>query len=490
MGNITPHDAGDEQLKRLGYNPTLQRSLKLFANFGIAFCYISPVVGVYSLFGYGLSTGGPAFFWALPVVAIGSILVALIFGEVSSAFPLAGALYHWGKMLRGPRYGWLIGWIYGWALLTTIAAVDYAGAPYVAQLLGMEPKPGIVYVITLMMLLAHTVFNVVGVKASALVTDIGVYVEVAATLVLAGVLFASGTVQPVSVLFDTAAVQGNGFYLPCFLAAMLAPVWVFYGFESAGSVAEEVVDASRQVPRAIIYSLTGAIVMTALLYLALILSAPSIPEAMKDPAKTIAIIFEARLGKSLMLVFLGLVGFAFFSCATAIQAASARLIFAYARDRMIPGWKLFSRVSESSKAPIPALLLTGIVGLLTVLLTQINVGAVNVNALITTYASIGIYTSFMMVVFAYLSAKCSGWQPDGLFSLGKWGTPVAVGAFCYTATMIVNLAWPRPLNQLSGWFPILSAAFFIVSGLVWRSLHVPAEDVDTAIGLVPEAEPE
>ena len=38
----------------------------IFENFGIAFCYISPVVGVYSLFGYGLSTAGPAFVWGIP----------------------------------------------------------------------------------------------------------------------------------------------------------------------------------------------------------------------------------------------------------------------------------------------------------------------------------------------------------------------------------------------------------------------------------------
>src|ERR1700694_2631200 len=109
-----PLDKDDALLARLGYKPDLQRTLSLFANFGIAFCYISPVVGVYSLFGYGLATAGPAFVWSIPIVALGQLFVALVFAEVGSAFPLAGALYQWGKQLLGPRYGWMVGWIYGW----------------------------------------------------------------------------------------------------------------------------------------------------------------------------------------------------------------------------------------------------------------------------------------------------------------------------------------------------------------------------------------
>ena len=56
-------DRSDALMKKLGYKADLQRTLDFFSNFGIAFCYISPVVGVYSLFGYGLSTAGPAFVW-------------------------------------------------------------------------------------------------------------------------------------------------------------------------------------------------------------------------------------------------------------------------------------------------------------------------------------------------------------------------------------------------------------------------------------------
>ncbi|HYY45225.1 MAG TPA: amino acid permease-associated protein, partial [Actinomycetota bacterium] len=64
MGNLSAHrpaespnpgsSMSDEaRMSRLGYNQELRRVLGFFENFGIAFCYISPVVGIYSLFVLG-----------------------------------------------------------------------------------------------------------------------------------------------------------------------------------------------------------------------------------------------------------------------------------------------------------------------------------------------------------------------------------------------------------------------------------------------------
>src|ERR1051326_3392392 len=66
-------DAAD--LARLGYRQKLTRALGLSGNFAIGFTYLSPLVGVYSLFTYGLGTGGPAMFWSIPIVLIGQMFV-------------------------------------------------------------------------------------------------------------------------------------------------------------------------------------------------------------------------------------------------------------------------------------------------------------------------------------------------------------------------------------------------------------------------------
>lgn len=64
-------------------------------------------------------------------MVLGQWLVMLVFCELAVAFPLAGALYQWGRHLVSPRFGWLVGWMYGWALTITIGIfvrISYAGS--------------------------------------------------------------------------------------------------------------------------------------------------------------------------------------------------------------------------------------------------------------------------------------------------------------------------------------------------------------------------
>src|SRR3954451_19451869 len=105
-----PAPAGDDaRLANLGYQPQLSRVLGLFANFSVAFTYLSPMVGIYSLFVLGLGTGGPAYVWLLFIPVIRVLFVALVFGELASHYPVAGALYQYSKFSVGPGYGWFVG---------------------------------------------------------------------------------------------------------------------------------------------------------------------------------------------------------------------------------------------------------------------------------------------------------------------------------------------------------------------------------------------
>src|SRR3954454_19760144 len=124
----------DARLANLGYKPQLNRVLGFFSNFAVAFTYLSPMVGIYSLFILGVGTGGPAYIWLTLIPVAGMLLVALVFGELASHYPVAGALYQYSKFSVGPRYGWCVGWFYGIALLVTVAAVDTGVVTYIAAL--------------------------------------------------------------------------------------------------------------------------------------------------------------------------------------------------------------------------------------------------------------------------------------------------------------------------------------------------------------------
>ena len=74
-----------------------------YSSFALSFSIISVLTGIFSTYTQGLKSGGPAALglgW--PLVAAGTMLVALAMAELASAFPTAGALYHWSALLGGP----------------------------------------------------------------------------------------------------------------------------------------------------------------------------------------------------------------------------------------------------------------------------------------------------------------------------------------------------------------------------------------------------
>src|SRR5205807_219143 len=99
-------------LAKFGYKQELRRALGVYSSFAIAFSYISPSTGIFTLFILGIGLAGPAFFWSWPIVVVGQLLVGLNFAEVSSHFPVAGSVYQWSKYLSNHTYSWFTGWIY------------------------------------------------------------------------------------------------------------------------------------------------------------------------------------------------------------------------------------------------------------------------------------------------------------------------------------------------------------------------------------------
>src|SRR5437667_10875704 len=106
-------DAADaHDLGLFGYKQELRRVLGVYSSFAVAFSYISPSTGIFTLFILGISLAGPAFFWSWPIVVIGQLIIGLNFAEVSSHFPVAGSVYQWTKYLSNRANAWFTGLLY------------------------------------------------------------------------------------------------------------------------------------------------------------------------------------------------------------------------------------------------------------------------------------------------------------------------------------------------------------------------------------------
>ena len=181
---------------------------------------------------------------------------------------MAGALYQYSKFSVGAAYGWFVGWFYGIALLITVAAVDTGVVTYVAALthnwFGWNLDPAnhwTILIITLILLAIQTTLNITGAQVMGRVAQFGVYVEVAGHVRdRADPAHPRLPPRPRLPVHDPGrrerGEQPARARLPRQLAhrrraiAVLAPVYIFYGFESAGDISEETKDAGRQVPRA------------------------------------------------------------------------------------------------------------------------------------------------------------------------------------------------------------------------------------------------
>src|ERR1041385_6615201 len=257
----------DARLANLGYSPQLNRVLGFFENFAVAFAYLSPMVGIYSLFLVGVATGGPAYLWLTIIPVVGMLFVALVFGEFASHYPVAGALYQYSKFSVGPAYGWFVGWFYGIALLVTVASVDTGVVPYIAALshnwfhTNWAPtNHTTILLITLVLLAIQTTLNITGAKVMGRIAQFGVGVEILGTLGIALILAIHGFHHGLGFLFSSQGAQHaahnalgynfHGSWLAAALIAVLAPVYIFYGFESCGDIAEETKQVGRQIPKA------------------------------------------------------------------------------------------------------------------------------------------------------------------------------------------------------------------------------------------------
>lgn len=457
-------DAG--RLAELGYTSQFHREMSLWANFSLGFTYLSPVVGVYTLFAVSLALAGPPMIWSLVIVGVGQLLVALVFGEIVSQFPIAGGIYPWARRLWGRRWAWLTGWVYAVALLVTIASVVYGAGPFLATVLDLRVSTDTTIACALVMIVLATLINLGGTRALALAAMVGFTTELLGALVVGGWLLLAERQHDLGVLFDSFGAAGEGSYLAAFLAAGLIGIYQYYGFEACGDVAEEVPDASRRIPKAMRMTIYVGGAAATFVCLALVLAVPDFAAVISgedvDPVGGVLTTAFGEFGAKVVLV---VVLVSFLSCALSLQAAASRLMYSYARDRMLPGSGLLARFSRGRGVPPYTLLVAAVVPAVIVAMSRFSEDAI---VKIVSFAVLGIYLGFQMVVLAALRARVKGWRPSGPFTLGRWGFAVNVAALAYGVAAIVNMVWPRTPDApwYDDYLVLLSGVVVVGAGLV------------------------
>jgi amino acid transporter len=435
--NLADQDAAD--LAGFGYQQELKRELSVFSSFAIAFSYISPSTGIFTLFYLALTIGG-VMFWTWPIVAIGQLFIALNFAELASHYPIAGSVYQWTKYLAPRGYAWFTGWFYLFAGILTVAAVcatlPLALIPFFNGI-GWDLANNIsngrwIAIVTLIVI---TVLNIYGVRLVSIVNNTGVLFEILGMVVFALILAIAHNHQGIGVVTDTA---GQPLTPSTFLIAMFMSLFVIYGFDTAGTLAEETKNPRREAPRAIIGAVVGAFIIGAVFILGTLMAIPNLKEAATNLATSPATVIDEAFGQGSFFsnVYLFVVSAAIFVCCMAIMTSTIRLCFGMARDQQLPAGKALARVSPRLHTPMWSCV---VIGLLAAIPFIQFAGA----STIALSATAMIYLSYLLGNLAFMRARLRGWpRTTAPFKLGVWAKVVTALGILWGAGMLVNFLWP------------------------------------------------
>ncbi|MFF8927183.1 APC family permease [Streptomyces longwoodensis] len=480
MTAFPPHDRSDEHdLASFGYKQDLARTLGAFSSFATGFAFISILTGAFQLFFFAYRSAGPAFWWTWLVAVAGQLLFALCFAELATRYPLAGSVYNWAKHLSGPGMAWLAGICLTLALVVSTASVALAmqfvlpeiwsGFQVVGDGTGRHDYAFNGVLLGAAVILASTLLNILGVRAIAVINNIGVCVEFLATLLLI-VLFVSHVQRGPEVVLQTGGTGADHTLgvTGALLTAGLLGIYVLWGFDTAGSVGEETVAPRRTNPRAIIRAVAAAGALGGALLLTALMAVDDL-QARELSLSGLPYIVEDALGEALGKTILSCVAVAVFICALANQTGAIRMIFAMSRDNALPGSTRLARISRRSRTPALPAALTGAVSMV---ILGANAGQPQAFLAVASTAVVLALLAYVMVV-GPLSLRWLRHQfeptREGYFSLGRWGPSVSLAAFVWGCAVIINTAWPRKAvynpDAPFHWYLQWGAVLFVVIAL-------------------------
>lgn len=418
----------------------LYRSMGVWHSFTLGFAVVSPVVGLYAIIGVQTEVTGGGWFAALAICLAMQLLVATVYAELSSQFPIAGGAYKWSRQLGGVIAGQYAGVIYVSSTIAMLTTTAYTGGIWLGTFWGSAVGSGVMMVFWGAVFLLICMFlNLAHVNVFKSIIALGVYAEIIGSFGIALLLFFFFRQHSFSELFQHMGTGTAPTEMAAFMTALAIAGWAFIGFDACSTTAEETHQPKRMVPRAIFLALSavGAVVLFNSAALILAFDHDALVNASKtsDPVTPL---IASGFGDWIEKPFAAIVMIAFLACGASVVKYTSRIVYSMAREGNMPA--MLSNVT-AGKTPRNAILFTVTLAGLG-LLFGLNDGAV---ATVIAFGTGGLYAMFAMTTGVGLFARLTGrWDPAlGELKLGAWGLVINVAAFVWSVFELINIAWPR-----------------------------------------------
>jgi len=393
------------------------------------------------------AAAGPSALVIWVVAALG-FFVPLVFCvlELSSRYPQEGGIYIWSKQAFGPFAAFMTGWTYWGANLPYFPGLLYfaaANALFIGGPAWQAWSSNSIYFISVAIagLVIAVTMNVVGLNVGKWLNNIGAMASWIPALILIALGMYSwnrfGSATPISrhTLMPSTSLKDVIFWSTIAFA--------FGGVESGSTMGDEIEDAPRTVPRAIL--LAGALITVLYLIgtLSVLLAMPKnqvsglqgIMQAIQAMTAKVGLAWVAPIAAIFVtLNALGGVGGWF--------AATARLPFVAGIDRFLP--PVFGRLHPTWRTPYVALLVQAAIAALFIFLGQ---AGTSVHGAYDALVSMGIIAYFIPFLYLFAATIVLQREPAGPEVMRiPGGRPVAIAlavvGFIVTAISIVLAAVP------------------------------------------------
>ena len=451
---VLEHDAAE--LKKMGYEQELHRHMGGFSNFAISFSIICILAGGISAFPLALGgAGGASIGIGWLVGGLFAAIVALAMAQISSSYPTAGGLYHWGSILGGKGFGWTTAWFNLLGLIFVVASVNFGVYDFFFKglalpLLGVDVS-GFGYSHQILYITLFTVSQAILIyrfpKFTTKITDLSGYLIFIITIVLVLSLLAyhEGALE-FSRLFTFTNYTGTegsvwpaseGMVFP-FLLGLLLAVYTITGFDASAHTSEETRDAAKTVPKGIVSSVVYSVIFGYILICTFVLVLPDIPTGVKNGfgffaelLKTLPSTLQLVLGLSILLVN--------YLCGLACLTSTSRMMFAFARDGGLPASDILSTVSSTLKTPVAAVWVSAILAVAATLYAK-------VFSVLAVGCAVFLYISYIMPIAAGILAEGKTWTHKGPFDLG--GMSKIIGVLAVIGGGFLVMVGIQPPNEL------------------------------------------
>jgi amino acid transporter len=474
--HVTTED--EKVLHSMGYAQELSRRMGLFQSFAISFAIICIISGGLGSFPIALSTGGPFSLTVGWIIGgVYALIVASALGQIASAYPTAGSLYHWSSILGGRFWGWATAYTNLLGLLFVIPAVNVflyfiTKDLFVAGVMGVDVSGWGTWTqisVVVALTAAQALLNHFGIGLTTKLTDLAGYLILAVTVILI-IMFAMNAVdfnlgRAFEFSNNTGAAGGGvapeyGAFM-AFLMGILYPLFTITGFDASAHTAEETVNARDTVHKGMITSVLWSLIFGFVLILVMVLAIPDLKAAAGEGWGSFNNLFTRVIMGSFIgkLMLVGII-VSNFLCALAGLTSTSRMIYAFARDGGLPFSKALASVSHVHRTPNTAIWGTFVLCSILVMITT-PLGAF---AALSTGCAMYLYISYAMPVVAGFFAEGKTWTEYGKFRLGGLSKLFAI--IIMIGTVAVTIAGHVFVPSIPG---DAAAGTSFVPGLIWYS---------------------